>query len=339
MTSRLRTLLGCAALLLASAFTAGVASAQSITITGCQSLSAPVTSGNNISVTCNPNVSQPGAPVCSGASITGTSTLTFAATCTAGTNPITKITFTATPGGSADWCGPTPPASPCGSSPFSVSVPSIAVPTVSTTYAVTATDGTLSGSASAFYSVSGGGGGAVDLSACTSLGYTAAYYDIAYPITGVKHVDYIYQNSIPSGLIFGNGAALVVRFTTPALGQNDSTQPNFAAEIGANNNRQATLGTAPCLVPTANSPLPTDMNHNLQTNPVIKTQISQTPAFPIQIVPNGICNLGVACTWSSMVWLAPSTTYYITLVNKSSFTGTPNSCTSANCDMRLDFNN
>ena len=54
MTSRLRALLGCAALLLASAFgTAGVASAQSITLVGCQSLSGPVVSGNNIIITCN----------------------------------------------------------------------------------------------------------------------------------------------------------------------------------------------------------------------------------------------------------------------------------------------
>jgi hypothetical protein len=68
MTSRLRTLLGCAALLLASAFgTAGVASAQQINIAGCASLSAPVVSGSNITITCNPNVVAPGSPSCSGA--------------------------------------------------------------------------------------------------------------------------------------------------------------------------------------------------------------------------------------------------------------------------------
>jgi hypothetical protein len=59
MTSRLRTLLGCAALLLASAFgTAGVASAQSINITGCASLSAPVVSGNNVTITATAPVAE-----------------------------------------------------------------------------------------------------------------------------------------------------------------------------------------------------------------------------------------------------------------------------------------
>ncbi len=54
MTSRLRTLLGCAALLLASAFgTAGVASAQSINIAWLPVAFRPVVNGNNITITCN----------------------------------------------------------------------------------------------------------------------------------------------------------------------------------------------------------------------------------------------------------------------------------------------
>jgi hypothetical protein len=119
----------------------------------------------------------------------------------------------------------------------------------------------------------------------------------------------------------------------------DTTNPNFQAwAVGSNNHHQATIVTAPCLVPTANSNLPADWAH-ASGGGVLKTVLSQTPAFSVVITADGLCNLGTGCANSSAAWLRPNTTYYITLVNKSaSWTGTPN-CTTGNCDMRWNFNN
>jgi hypothetical protein len=191
------------------------------------------------------------------------------------------------------------------------------------------------------YSVSGGGGGAVDLSACTQLGYpNAAYYDVAYPISGNVDIGNVFSQAVGGSGIFASGAALVVRFTTPALGANDTTQPNFQTWTGLGTNRQATLGTAPCLVPTVNSATPSDAS-TISPQGVIKTTLTSTPTFSIVITANGLCNLGVlSCGFSSTVWLKPSTTYYITLVNKTALGPSGvNSCNQANCDMRFKFNN
>src|SRR5260221_6103717 len=314
MTSRLRTLLGCAALLLASAFTAGVASAQTqvtLTMPGCATLTAPSTQGSTITVTCNTGVAPPGSPTCSGANLAlvGT-TLTFAATCTKGTNAITSITLSS----GQTFCSAA--TTPCAAtSTIAVSIPGIAVPAVSTTYTVTASDGSLTGTASAFYSVSGGGGGAVDLSACTALGYTnSAYYDSAYPTGLPINISNVFHQGVPSGMPFGNTAALVVRFTTPALGVNDNTQPNFQVWT-TSTGRQMTIGEAPCLVPQANSVVPADASS--PQRPVLKTVLSPTPATYVDITANGLCNLGTGCANTSHVFLKPNTTDYITLVNKT----------------------
>lgn len=331
MTSRLRTLLGCAALLLASAFgTAGVASAQTITLSGCQSLSAgPVVNGN-ITITCNTGGGGPNPPSCTQPTLTPAgATLTFSSSCTQGANPITSVTAA----GAAQT-----PQNPSGT----YTVAGIPIPTVppGTNFTITASDGqggTIS--KSTFYSVTGGGGGAVDLSACAAMGYpNSAYYDSGYPGSTNINKANVFHSAVPANMPFGNSSALVVRFTTPALGVNDQTNPNFQAwATGSNNNHQATIGEAPCLIPQANSLIPADGNS--PSRPVLKTVLSQTPSFTAMVTANGLCNLGAACPNSSTVFLRPNTTYYITLVNKSaSWTGAPN-CSTGDCDMRWNFNN
>ena len=335
MTSRLPNLLGGAALLAAFAFGfANVATAQTITVSGCSSFT---TSAQNnaatINITCNTGVGGgPTAPTCSGANIaTVGSTLTFTATCTQGTNPITSVNLNGVSLCSGAAC----------TSPFPINIPGLTVPAVTTNYTVTASDGSLQGSSTATYIASGGGGGggAVDLSACSALGFTdARWVDVNYPNGQNLNIDYIFGTAKNAAGamngIFGNKSALVVRFTTPALGVNDAVFPNFAAEVGSNGNRQATIGTAPCLVPTTNS----------KTAPVVRTMISQTPGFAVEVVPGGLCpGTALACATQSpyvgTTYLAPNTTYYITLVNKGSFSGAANTCTSGNCDMRWNFNN
>ena len=210
---------------------------------------------------------------------------------------------------------------------------------MTTNYTVTASDGSLQGSSTATYVAGGGGGGggAVDLSGCSALGYTdARWVDAAYPNGANINVNYIFSTAKnaagATNGIFLNQSALVLRFTTPALGVNDAVSPNFQAEVQSNGSRQATLGTAPCLVPTTNS----------KTGGVVRALISQTPTFIAQVVAGGVCPytaLSCAGTYAGVTWLAPNTTYYITLVNKGSFTGPANTCNSANCDMRWNFNN
>src|SRR5258706_14934068 len=303
MTSRLRTLLGCAALLLASAFTAGVASAQTqvtLTMPGCASLTAPSTQGSTFTVTCNPNVAPPGSPSCSIPTITGVpaaapTSLTFQGTCTKGTNPITSVTAA----GVAQT-----PVNPTGT----YTVTGISIPTVNTTYTITASDGTNSDSKSTVYVVSGGGGGAVDLSGCTALGYpNSGYYDAVYPTVQNLNVSNVFHAGIPGGP-FGNSSALVVRFTTPSLGVNDGTQPNFQTWTGSSTGRQMTIGTAPCLVPTVNSNLPADWAHASLAG-VLKTVLSSTPTMTPVITADGLCAPSLYnCTNTGNLFLRPNTT-------------------------------
>jgi hypothetical protein len=327
MTSRLPNLIGGAALLAAFAFGfANVATAQTITVSGCTSFSTNgAVNAATINITCNTGGGGGAtAPSCVGANIALVgSALTFTAQCAQGTNPITSVKLNG-----ASLCS----GAAC-TNPYPVSVPGIAVPVSTTQYTVTASDGTLSGSSTATYVVAGGGGGSVDLSGCSALGYSdARWVDVDYPSGANININYIFstaQNAAGAkNGIFTNQSALVVRFTTPALGANDVTMPNFQAEVGSNGARQATLGTAPCLVPTT----------NLYPLPVVKTMISQTPTFSVKVVPNGVCNV-VSYMCLGTTWLAPSTTYYITLVNKGTFTGPANTCSSSNCDMRWNFNN
>ena len=330
MTSRLPNLLGGAALLAAFAFGfANVATAQTITISGCTSFTTGGGTSANITITCNTGAGGgTTAPTCSNANITTVgSTLTFSASCAKGTNDIQLVTLNGVSLCSGAAC----------TSPFPINIPGLAIPVNTTQYTVTASDGSLQGSSTATYIAAGGGGGggAVDLSACSAAGFSdARWADVDYPSGANININYIFGTAHNAAGAangsFGNKSALVLRFKTPPLGQNDITYPNFQPEVGANGARQGTIGSVPCLVPSTNT----------KAQPVIRTLVSQTPSFGVQVVPNGVCPLSaLQCATSTTAWLAPNSTYYLTLVNKGSFTGPANTCTSSNCDMRFNFNN
>jgi hypothetical protein len=105
-----------------------------------------------------------------------------------------------------------------------INVPNIGIPVVSTTYTVTASDGTRTGTASAYYSATGGGGGAVDMTACTQQGYTGRLLDVAWPMAANVGISNGALSASPSGT-FGNYDALVVRFTVPAASAAKTFQP------------------------------------------------------------------------------------------------------------------
>ena len=168
----------------------------------------------------------------------------------------------------------------------------------------------------AFVPGTGGGGGAgIDLTGCTAAGYTGRGLDVAFPATATT--------SKASGT-FGNNDALVVRFTTPAAGVNDQTVFQPAGNPPSQNtSRVYTLSTQPCQFTTDGS----------LTGSILYTVSSQSPAITINI---GACPYtGSWC--SSAAYLQPNTTYYVTMVNRTTFGGAP-SCSFASCDMRMDFN-
>jgi len=319
MTSRLPNLLGGAALLAAFAFGfANVATAQTITVNGCSSFTTSGGTSSNLTITCNTGVvGGPTAPTCSGANIAlAGSSLTFTANCTKGTNPITSVTLNGVSLCSGAAC--TNPSSP-------VSVPGLAIPLSTTNYIVTASDGQLQGSSSATYVVGTGGGGAIDLSGCTAAGYTGRVLDIKYPTTTTSSIANGASKASPGGS-FGNNDALVVRFTTPDAGVNPSATFQPAGNSGSQfTPRVYTLSTQPCQFATSNVP----------AGSILYAISSQSPAIAVRV--GQTCTTGGWTSCTNTAWLQPNTTYYITMVNRTSFGGAP-SCSVGNCDMRVDFN-
>jgi len=321
MTSRLPNLLGGAALLAAFAFGfANVATAQTITVSGCTSFTTAGGTSANITITCNTGTGGGGVtpPSCSGANIaTVGTTLTFSASCSQGTNPITSVTING-----VSLC-----AGAACTSPFPVNIPGLAVPASTTNYTVTASDGSLQGSSTATYVVAGGGGGAFDLSGCTAAGYIGRGLDVAYPVGASNTSITNGANKASPGGSFGNNDALVVRFTTPAAGVNDQTVFQPAGNTGSQNTgRVYTLSTQPCQFATSPTP----------TGSILYATSSQSPAITVNVKAcpytgayAGYCNMAA--------WLQPNTTYYVTMVNRTTFGGLP-SCAVGNCDMRIDFN-
>ncbi len=198
---------------------------------------------------------------------------------------------------------------------------------VNTTYAVTATNaGALPTTTQQVVSVqgTGGGGGSFDLTGCSAAGYIGRGLDITFPTTVNSSIPNGAQNANPGGT-FGNADALVVRFTTPALGVNPSSVFQPAGNVPyQNTSRLFTLATVPCQFATSSTP----------TGSIVYATVSQSPAITI--------NVG-ACPYSAFIcplygaWLQPSTTYYMTMTNKTGFGG-GGSCASSSCDMRIDFN-
>jgi hypothetical protein len=307
MKLALRGLLCGAALLATSMFGSAGVNAQTVTINGCASLTSSGGSGNII-INCGP-VKSGGAPSCSSLSVTpatnanNPSSITLTANCTAGTNPITSYTFSGTG---------------VNTTPQSMASQSVAAPSASTTFSVTASDGSLSSTVLGSYTVGGAGPGtgSVDLSACTAQGFTGILMDLQY-VAGA-------QTRLSSDKFgsFGNRNALVLRFTTPAVA-GDTSSIQFSQLAGTDQVfRVATVATLPCQIATA----PGASGSILTSNGV-----SQSPSFPLQI--GGVSSLGRTA-------LNPGTTYYITVVNRNGYKDTVGSCTkSSSCGVFMDLLN
>jgi len=159
-----------------------------------------------------------------------------------------------------------------------------------------------------------GGGGGIDLSACTSAGYTGHGVDIAYPT--VANATRVFTDKTVGN--FGGSDMIVVRFVAALSEGNGSTisaveYSNFPAAF-----RLATLSTAPCVVATSGTP----------SGNVLKAVISQGPILNMALAGG----LGV-------VKLTPGATYYVNYVNRDTYGSSANSCPSSNCAMVIDFNN
>ncbi len=336
MTSRLPNLLGGAALLAAFAFGfANVATAQTITVSGCSSFT---TSAQNnaatINITCNTGAGGGAtAPTCSNANIaTVGATLTFSASCTQGTNPITSVNLNG-----VSLCSG---AAAC-TSPFPINIPGLTIPVNTTHYTVTASDGSLQGSSTATYVVggSGGGGGSVDLSACSALGYTdARWVDVDYPNGGNININYIFSTAKnaagATNGIFTNKSALVLRFTTPALGRERRGVPQLPAEVriqrlSSGDDRDGALPGADDQLEDAAGRQDDDQPDAGVCRPGRGRRC--LPVFGTDVAPAHIRRSYVARAEHHVLHHAGQ--------QGLTFTGPANTCTSSNCDMRWNFNN
>jgi hypothetical protein len=298
MKSALR-MLSCGAVLLATSIfgSAGANAQQTVTITGCTSLTS-VTSAGNITINCSATPKSQGGPSCTSLSVTPAddtnkpANITLTANCTAGTSPINSYTFT----------GPGMNRSQTGTSLV------VTAPTVTTTYSVTASDGTSpSNTVSGSYTVGGANPGTgVDLSACTAQGYTATLMDLAYSTSG---------NVRLASNTLGNSNALVLRFTTPAAAGDTSSIQFSALGMAPKAYRVATVSTQPC------------------SGSILASKTSQTPVFSFSI---GFTPPRVGLT-PPPITLATGTTYYITVVNRNA--DGSNSCTTSSCPVNMDFTN
>jgi hypothetical protein len=316
MTRTIRILLAACAAMLPLAGP-GVAEAQTITITGCTSLSSSGgTNSSSIQITCNTSASQPGAPVCSNANITAVgspaTSLTFTATCTQGTSAITSILGTSTNNDNATLPGPF-------NSPYLVNIPGIPVPPVTATYTITASDGTLSASASATYQV-GTVTGSLDMKSCAAQGLTGHLYDLAYSTTG--NVNATTANVLPAGG-FGKNDVIVVRFTTPAtVGDTSNLQLNPTAGY-SQTNKIATLsaGAFSCLIAPSTALTGGVIATTKGLFPNLKFQIAGSPSFGGPII------------------LQPNTTYYVTYVNRDTYGSSVSNCPGNDCKQDIHFQN
>lgn len=158
-----------------------------------------------------------------------------------------------------------------------------------------------------------GGGGTIDLSACTALGYVGHGVDMVYPT--VRNSTRILTTSVGN---FGANDMIVARFVAPASESNGSTLIASEYSIYPAAYRLATLSTSPCVVATSGIP----------SGAVLKSVISQAPTFSMSLAGG----LGV-------VKLTPGATYYVNYVNRDAYNSISNSCGSGNCAMYIDFNN
>ncbi len=315
MTSPLQSLLRAAAVLATCAFGVAGVSAQSITVGGCTSFTTSAqTNTSNIQITCNTGGGGgPTAPSCYGASISEVgspaTSLTLRATCAQGTSAITGVTANGT-----QMPGPF-------NSPYSVNLAGIAVPTVTTTYSVTATDGSLNGSASVQYVV--GGGGSIDLSACAAQGFTGRGVTVTSWPTSSGNINIAQlagAAASPKGT-FGNNDALVIRFTTPASDGTTHVWQPAGDPPNQSVTRVSSVATQPCQIPTQSG----------ASGSIIATGGTYY-AFDV-----GSCKKTGFGSGCANTVLQPNTTYYVTMINRTSIGGV-GSCPVSSCEMHLNFN-
>jgi len=301
-------LLGLAGLLITFSFTSADAGAQTVTITGCASLSS--TGGNgasNITIVCNPTIGSPGAPVCQRLDVTPPSStnnpisITLSASCSVGSSAITSYTFTG-PGVNTVQGGPSL---------------SVTAPLATATYTVTATDmaGLRSNSATGTFTVGslGGKDATVDLSACTAHGFNGKVMELAYSTGGNLRIS---SDKLGS---FGNSDAVVLRFTTPPIGGDSSGIQFSQVAMTPQVFRVATLATQPCQIATSTG----------RSGAILASSYSKSPVFYLTV--GGASSLG-------KVGLQANTTYFITVVNRNGYGGSP-SCTTSSCGVLMDFTN
>jgi hypothetical protein len=115
---------------------------------------------------------------------------------------------------------------------------------------------------------------------------------------------------------FGDGV-LVIRFVTPAA---STRQPSLqVSQIGGTPQvfRLATLATQPGVVAMKPG----------ASGPILASAVSQSPVFRLVV---GTGRVG-------LIGLAPSTTYYLNVVNRDGYSG-PSNCT-GKCGVNIDFTN
>lgn len=317
--------LGSALILVLSPLGVRALHAQTLTITGCATFTYNGGSGTGtISITCNPTSTPPaaGAPTCQSLTVsppndsTPSATLTLTASCTAGSNPIASYTLTGpgiTPPGLTQTVASLGPAA----NTFTVTPP----PTATTTYSVTATDGTLaSNAATGIYTVGSTSTGPVDMSACTAAGFTGVLVDLPYSVV---------QNQRVSSTGFGSANALVVRFTVPSVTSDTAAINIVQGGTSQQINHLATLSALPCQFATQAAP----------TGSVLAAAVGTSPIFYLGV------NVPVSTIFGTTTptLLQPGTTYFLTIVNRNGYYGSPlftNSCASAGrCDVNINFSN
>jgi len=161
-----------------------------------------------------------------------------------------------------------------------------------------------------------GGGGAIDVSACTAAGYTGHGIVIPYPVSG--NSTRVWTQNFAT---FGNNEMIVVGFQTPAAEISPGASILLSYQAGNDHNlRLATLSTQPCVVATSTATSSTILGSLAQ---------NQSPNFNILVT-------GTAASWQ--VKLQPSTWYYVNYVNRRDYNGAA-SCTTGDCRAYIDFNN
>ena len=130
--------------------------------------------------------------------------------------------------------------------------------------------------------------------------------ELGYPL-GVN-----FRIDTGGGPRFGNSDALIIHFRTPAADPSGSATFSVIYRGGSPQVRRvAALSTVPCVFPTAFA---------------LGATTSQGPVFNTTM-------MGLA----GRIQLLPNTDYYITVVNRSGFGGSP-SCPAADCPVFVDSN-